>query len=200
MRYGAEHKEETRKKILLAAGRGFRRAGFGGIGIAGLADGAGVTSGAFYGHFKSKADAFRAAVVAGVNDLRVGIGTFQRDQGERWIEALADFYFTDRVTCDLGDGCALPSLSSDVTRSDSKTKAAFEKELVGVLDALAEGLGGDAADRQTRAIVMAALFAGGVTLARSVRNRALRDRIAEAARVAVVAVARGSKITSEPRS
>jgi hypothetical protein len=48
----------------------------------------------------------------------------------------------------LGDGCALPSLSSEVTRSDPKTKAVFEKELVAVFDALAAGLRGDAADRR----------------------------------------------------
>ena len=57
MRYAAGHKEGARTRILDAAGRGFRRLGFGGIGVDGLAKEAGVTSGAFYGHFPSKAEA-----------------------------------------------------------------------------------------------------------------------------------------------
>ena len=66
MRYGPGHKDEARSKILNAAGRGFRSLGFGGIGVDGLAKDAGVTSGAFYGHFSSKAEAFKAAAVAGL--------------------------------------------------------------------------------------------------------------------------------------
>src|ERR1700712_1064283 len=53
MRYSPEHKEETKRRILLAAGRSFRKEGFNQAGIDGLARGAGVTSGAFYGHFRS---------------------------------------------------------------------------------------------------------------------------------------------------
>lgn len=51
----------------------------------------------------------------------------QAHHGDGWIEALADFYFTDRVTCDVADGCALPSLAGEVARSDAKTKTMFEK-------------------------------------------------------------------------
>ena len=52
--------------MVAAAGRGFRRQGFGGIGVDGLAKEAEVASGAFYGHFSSKGEAFKAALVAGL--------------------------------------------------------------------------------------------------------------------------------------
>jgi len=192
MRYSPEHKEETRRRILKAVGRGFRKEGLGGIGVDGLARGASLTSGAFYGHFRSKTEAFRAALVAGLDELREGIEVFQAKFGDGWIEAFAEFYFTDRVTCDLAEGCALTSLSADVARGDVKTKAAFEEEFVPIVAALAKGLPGKSAERrEARAIVMAALFAGGVTIARSVREKSLRDRIARALRDAVVVTARG---------
>ena len=57
MRYSAEHKKQTRARILAAAGQLFRREGYGGSGIDGLTRGAGVTNGAFYGHFRSKSEA-----------------------------------------------------------------------------------------------------------------------------------------------
>ena len=70
-------KEESHAKILRGAGRGFRRAGFGGAGVDGLAKEAGVTSGAFYAHFKSKADAFRETIGTGLKDLREGVEQFR---------------------------------------------------------------------------------------------------------------------------
>ena len=173
-----------------AAGRGFRKQGFGLVGVDSLASGAGVTSGAFYGHFRSKVEAFRASLTGGLTDFRKAIEEFQERFGQGWVESLADFYFTERVTCDLADGCALPSLSGDVARADAKTKAAFQKEYLSIVAALAEGLPGTTAEaREARALVMTALFSGGVTIARSVRDKATRDRIARVLRDAVVACA-----------
>jgi TetR/AcrR family transcriptional repressor of nem operon len=74
MAHRAGKKEESRARILTSAGRGFRSRGFGGSGVDGLAKDAEVTSGAFYAHFKSKAAAFREAVVVGLEDLRRGVG------------------------------------------------------------------------------------------------------------------------------
>jgi TetR/AcrR family transcriptional repressor of nem operon len=191
VRYPADHKDKTRGRILVAAGRSFRKQGFSLTGVDGLAEGAGVTSGAFYGHFRSKAEAFRAALGAGLGELRQGIEECQSKFGAGWVEALAEFYFTTRVTCDLAEGCALPSLSSDVARGDAKTKVVFEKEFLSIIATLAKGLPDtNAEQREARAIVMAALFTGGVTVARSVRDKRLRDRIAHVLRGAVVACAR----------
>ncbi len=191
MRYSAEHKDQTRLEILRAAGRGFRKEGFGGIGVDGLARGAGVTSGAFYGHFKSKIEAFRAALAAGLDDLASSVVAFRAKHGAGWVEAFIRFYFTDRVSVDLAEGCALPSLSGDVSRADPKTRAAFEKGFLGVVEALAEGLPSrDPDERFARAVAMAAMFAGGVTLARSVRDRDLRDRISRILLDATTRIAR----------
>jgi AcrR family transcriptional regulator len=191
MRYSREQQEETHRRILRSVGRGFRSKGFGGIGIDALAKGAELTSGAFYGHFRSKAEAFRVALTAGLNEFRQGLLSLQTRHGDGWIEALAEYYFTDRVTCDVADGCALPSLTSEVARSDAKTKVTFEKAYLELVDVLAKGLPGERADAEARAIVMTALFAGGVAVARAVRRSELRDRIALTLRDAVVACARG---------
>ncbi len=194
MRYSAEHQEETKRKILGAAGRGFKKAGFGALGVDALASSAGVTSGAFYGHFRSKAEAFRSALSLGLRELRQGIEALQAQNERGWVEALAEFYFTERVHCDLADGCALPSLSQDVARSDAKTKAVFETELLAILASLSAGLerrGVRKNDAAARAIVMAAIFAGGVTLARSVRDKELRERIANTLREATNEIAVG---------
>lgn len=193
MRYGRGHKEEARSNILSAAGRGFRRLGYGGIGVDGLAKEAGVTSGAFYGHFPSKADAFKAAAVAGLVELREAIEQLRATEGDSWLEKFADFYMSVRRTCDLGESCALQSMTPEVVRADPDTKAAYEAEMVKVVDAVAGGLGpGTLAARRKSAWAILAMLSGGVTLARSVEDPKLGTQIAGGVKSAVLAVLNGS--------
>src|SRR3954452_24588517 len=56
MRYGKDHKEATRQRIVEAAGRRFKADGIDGAGVAAVMSEAGLTNGAFYGHFTSKED------------------------------------------------------------------------------------------------------------------------------------------------
>jgi TetR/AcrR family transcriptional regulator, transcriptional repressor for nem operon len=175
-------KEESRARILESAGRGFRSQGFGGLGVDGLAKEAGVTSGAFYAHFKSKAEAFRKAIAVGLDDLRIAIEHFRQAEGSSWRERFVAFYLGDRRTCDLAQSCALQSLSADVARSDGETRKVYEAEFRRVLDAAASGLKGSAGRRRADAIALLALLAGGVSIARAVENSELGDEIADAVR------------------
>jgi TetR/AcrR family transcriptional regulator, transcriptional repressor for nem operon len=187
MRYGPGHKDEARTKILNAAGRGFRRLGFGGIGVDGLAKDAGVTSGAFYGHFPSKAEAFKAAAVAGLVQLREAIEDLRAGEGEGWLSTFVDFYMSVRRTCDLADSCALQSLTPEVARADSGTKTAYEAELVKVAEAVAAGLpNGPLVARRRSAWAILAMLSGGVSMARSAADPNTGAQIAAGIKVAVM--------------
>jgi len=190
MRYSSEHKMETRSRILGAAGELFREEGYGGSGIDALTKAAGVTNGAFYGHFKSKSAAFRAAVLAGLDELRLGISMLRRQEGKGWLSAFVSYYLGPKRTCALGQSCALPSLSPDVMRADADTRLAYEAELLGIIEEVATGLGeGLPGEREDEAIALLALLSGGVTLARAVHDPSLSARIAEAVRRAALAMA-----------
>ena len=54
MRYAAGHREQTRAKILRAAGKVFRRQGYHAAGVDKVMEEAGLTAGGFYAHFGSK--------------------------------------------------------------------------------------------------------------------------------------------------
>ncbi len=180
-------KEESRARILASAGRGFRSRGFGGLGVDGLAKEAGVTSGAFYAHFKSKADAFREAVVVGMADLRTGVARMRETFEGRWKERFIDFYLSDRRVCDLADSCALQSLTGEVARADAGTREAYEVELRKVIDAAAAGMAATSeAGRRAQATALLALLIGGVSLARAVKDPAFSQEIAEAVRQAAL--------------
>jgi AcrR family transcriptional regulator len=178
------------RSILASAGRGFRRHGFGGVGVDTLAQEAGVTSGALYAHFKSKAEAFRATVSAGLAGLRQRVASYQEQYGKSWRARFVEFYMGDRRTCDLGDSCALQSLTADVSRADDETRAHFEETFREILDGVASGLEGRPRARREEAIALLALLSGGVTLARAVSDSALSVEIGAAVRKAAAALAR----------
>ena len=69
-RYGKEHKEATRRRIVEAAGRRFKRDGIDGSGIATLMADAGLTNGAFYAHFDSKEDLVATTVADQLREQR----------------------------------------------------------------------------------------------------------------------------------
>jgi TetR/AcrR family transcriptional regulator, transcriptional repressor for nem operon len=189
MRYSPEHKKATRARILDAAGQLFRKEGYGGSGIDGLTKAAGVTNGAFYGHFKSKSEAFRAAVLAGLEELRLGIVELKASKPKRWLRAFVDFYLGPKRTCDIGQSCALPSLSPEVMRGDIETRKAYEMELRRIIDEVASGLpDGTVKEREDSAIALLALLSGGVTLARAVPDPVLSDRIARVVGKTAVAI------------
>jgi TetR/AcrR family transcriptional regulator, transcriptional repressor for nem operon len=191
MRYKPEHKKEARARMVAAAGRGFRRQGFAGIGVDGLAKEAAVTSGAFYGHFASKEVAFEEAVVAGVDELHAGVLAMQEMHGQNWIEAFVDYYLDQKRTCELGESCALQSLSPEVTRSAPEIKAAYEAAMLKVADTVAQGLGGETrASRRKRAWSLLSILSGGVTIARAVLDPELSAQIADSIRTAALVVAR----------
>lgn len=181
MRYSIEHKHETRSRILDAAARLFRREGYGGSGIGPLTQEAGVTNGAFYGHFKSKGEAFRAVVLSGMAQLREAVSTLKAEHGARWRSAFVAFYLGPRRTCELGESCVLPSLSPEVMRADDETREAYEKELLLLIDEVSAGLRDlPGQDHDDRSIALLALLSGGVTIARAVHDPVLSERIADA--------------------
>lgn len=190
MAHRAGQKEESKAKILKSAGRGFRSRGFDGSGIDGLARNAGVTSGAIYAHFKSKAEVFRQAVITGLEDLKHGIEQAQERVGKNWRKAFIDFYLSDRRTCDLADSCALQSLSTEVARAGDAAQQAYEAEFHKIIETLAAGLEGKPKARREEAIALLALLSGGVTLSRAMYDSATGDEIAAAVRKAALGLFR----------
>ncbi|UFW68761.1 TetR/AcrR family transcriptional regulator (plasmid) [Rhizobium laguerreae] len=192
MRYSAEHKQETRTRVIAAAGQVFRKEGYGGAGIDALTKAAGVTNGAFYGHFKSKGEAFRTAVLTGLEDLRQGIAALKASQPKDWLTTFVGYYLGYKRTCDLAESCALPSLSPDVMRADDETRSAYTAELKRLIEEVAVGLpeseipGQSKRRREDQAILLLAMLSGGVTLARAASDPALSKRIADVIAQAVL--------------
>ena len=191
MRYKPGHKEESRARILEAAGRGFRRHGLGGIGVDGLAREAGVTSGAFYVHFPSKSIAFEEVAVAGLEQLLASIKGLQAERGSAWIEAFVDRYLGFKRTCLLDDACGLQALTPEVIRADVAVRRRYETALGRIAERVAQGLPErpGAPSTHERAWSLLALLSGGVTMTRSTVDEALGEDVAKALRKVALAIA-----------
>src|SRR3954453_1896554 len=84
-RYTPEHKEATRRRMIETAARRFKSDGIDGSGIATLVADAGLTNGAFYGHFTSKDDLVASVVaqqladqVSAVDSLPPGLASLEQ--------------------------------------------------------------------------------------------------------------------------
>jgi TetR/AcrR family transcriptional regulator, transcriptional repressor for nem operon len=180
MRYKPHHKAESRNRILQAAGRGFLQAGMGGIGVDGLAQEAGVTSGAFYGHFSSKKEAFREALVSGLESVREGVLAAHTRHGDQWVAHFAAFYLGVKRTCALGDSCALALLSAEVERTAPDVRAAYATALDRITEIVAERLPQfPERIRRQKAFALLGLLAGGLSLARAVPDAKTSAEIAQ---------------------
>jgi TetR/AcrR family transcriptional regulator, transcriptional repressor for nem operon len=62
MPYSAEHKENTRQRIITSAARLFNRKGFSEVTISEIMITAGLTHGGFYRHFKSKDELYSEVI------------------------------------------------------------------------------------------------------------------------------------------
>lgn len=182
--------EDTKTRIMKAVHRGFRSRGYNGVGIDALAKEAGVTSGAFYGYFRSKEEAFLAAVIEGLDEYRAGVETFRQQNGEQWVTALADYYVGRQHRQNIACGCALPTLSPEVIRASDRVRRAYQNELVKLHGAIAAGLHAES-ETKTRdwAWVILSLLLGGLTLARAVADEDVAEQISYAVFQATVAIA-----------
>lgn len=171
MRHKGVGKEETRLKILNAVSRGFRKFGFSGIGVDGLAKLAGVTSGAFYGHLGSKNAAFEAALTVGLDEVIAAVPDFQQQHGRDWLHEFCHYYLGKRHRDDLECGCAMASLTTEVVRSDPHIQDIFESKMQQIAELMAEGLeGGTAENRLERTWAVLGILIGGLNFCRAVKQ------------------------------
>lgn len=191
MRYTPEQKQQTAANILKAAGREFRLGGYGGAGIDALAQQAGVTSGAFYKHFPSKAAVFEAAIAAGLDDLRLSILRLMEQHREHWLEAFVDYYFSREHRTDLACGCAVPGLTAEVARSSASAHQIYQHGLNQVLSVMETGLTQiPVAQRSQRALAILSMLSGAVQMMRAIDDEVQAQAYVNMMRESVLRLAR----------
>ncbi len=182
--------EATKAKLLESSGRAFRREGYAGIGVDSIAKDAGVTSGAFYAHLKSKNDAFRAALVAGLEEVLAALPAYRETHGDQWPAAFADYYLGLDHRLDLEGGCAMTSLTPDVVRADPEVQSEYAVLMGRIVKEIARNLPNDAPphEQETKAWAFLSALIGGLTLARAVGTGPAADDIERSSKAAALGI------------
>jgi TetR/AcrR family transcriptional repressor of nem operon len=177
-RYGKEHKEETRNRIIETAGRRFKKDGFDGSGIATLMSDAGLTNGAFYAHFESKDDLV-ATVVA--DQLKTQAEAYESlAPGRAGLEDFVRDYLSPRHRDHRDTGCPSAALLDEIGRSQKTAKRAYTVGARAILDQIAKRLKPeDPEAARGRAIALFTMAVGTMQLARAVADKKLADEILE---------------------
>src|SRR3954447_3944742 len=120
MRYGKDHKQATRLRILDAAGRRFKQDGIDGAGVAVVMSDAGLTNGAFYAHFASKEELV-ANVLA--DQLQTQRQSFDAESPDRaGLEAFIRAYLSPQHRDACADGCPSAALLDEIARRPAATR------------------------------------------------------------------------------
>jgi len=179
MRVTRQQKDAHRAGLLNAASRLMRAHGPANVGVAEVTAEAGLTHGAFYGHFASKDAMFAEAVAAALDG---SVERVERRGSPDRLQKLVDTYLRENHIGDSGDGCPLPAMGVDVSRSGPEVRQAFAQGLQGYIEAVADTEGGGAITDEVIATI--AGLVGTLVLARAVRgvDDELAERIVDAAR------------------
>jgi TetR/AcrR family transcriptional repressor of nem operon len=176
MRYGKDQKQATRERIVEAAGRRFKQDGIDGAGVAAVMSDAGLTNGAFYGHFSSKEDLVANVLADQLRAQRHGFDAQASDRGG--LEAFVRSYLSSQHRDQCADGCPSAALLDEIARRPAATRQVFSDELMGVIDDIASRLDPtDVEVARTDALTLFGLMVGTLQLARALTDRDLSDQL-----------------------
>ncbi|AJD44412.1 TetR family transcriptional regulator protein (plasmid) [Rhizobium gallicum bv. gallicum R602sp] len=181
MRYEKGRKDTSRRRIMDVAVERFRTDGIAGSGLATIMKDAGLTNGAFYPHFPSKADLVRETISDALSRQAVWLRDVL-DQGG--LDRLIDIYLSHEHRDNAGQGCASAALLPELARQSEETRAMYAEQSRTLVLLLANALPADVEAKEDVACAIFATLIGTLQLARAV-DKEMSDRILLAGKDAI---------------
>lgn len=173
MRYEKGRKDASRTKIMEVAAERFRKDGIAASGLATIMKDAGLTNGAFYPHFESKAELVRESVVAAMEAQSQQLEAAMAAGG---LEVVISNYLSSTHRDNPGRGCASAALLPEIARQPHETRQAYTDLIMSQVRKVAATLT-QAQDPVGVALGLFVTLYGTLELARAVEGKELSDRI-----------------------
>jgi TetR/AcrR family transcriptional repressor of nem operon len=187
VRYPREKKTETRGRILDAAARLFRENGYDGVGVDAIMSEVGLTAGGFYSHFPSKEALFCEAMATALAPGKTLRATQSLPTaGTDPLVALIKGYLSRAHRDAVGEGCPLPTLTTDVARKSDATRESYEQQFLLYVDEMELLLPEGFPHTREIALAVVAQCVGGLMLSRAVKDSKLSDQIIKSCRDAAL--------------
>lgn len=178
MRYGKEHKEATRRRIIETAGRRFKRDGIDGAGVATLMADAGLTNGAFYAHFASKEELVATSISDQLRGQLEGLRAVA--PGRAGVEQIVRSYLSTQHRDSPEEGCPSAALLDEIRRCTDTTKQAYTEGVLAFIDDIAAHIAPhDPPSARVKTLSIYALMIGTLQLSRALADPQLADEVLE---------------------
>ena len=171
MPYKKEHKQKTREVILNSSFQLFATKGFGGVTIDELMSHCGLTRGAFYAHFTSKAELYRETLKYRANSTRLAKLKPETISNKQWLASLLDAYLSlEHVRGESTLSCPLAFLATDINMQDDTTQEAYADVYYDMNNAILE-YAKDYTDCSEEDILsVTAMMIGAIAIGRTLQN------------------------------
>jgi TetR/AcrR family transcriptional repressor of nem operon len=170
-------KEASHKRIVDSAAAQIRRDGVDAVRVSDLMREAGLTHGGFYRHFGSREELIDAAI-----DQALADGSRQTEAGEGADPAALAKVINGYVSKAHRDnpevGCGVAALPADVSRSGSRARGAYGRQVRRYIDRLVGLIRRPGADaKRDEAVMILSALVGALSMARAVEDPELSDEI-----------------------
>lgn len=183
----SSRKEQSHERIIDAAARAIRRAGYAGVGVADVMKEAGLTHGGFYAHFPSR-DALLAAAMEragqdGAARMSQGMAR-RRAEGASPLRAWVETYLSDAHLTGCERGCPVAALASEIPRQSDDVREAAASRVQRLLEAVQQVLPAQAGEHAAAAVL--STLVGALQLARALGDNPSGRAVLASARQAVL--------------
>jgi TetR/AcrR family transcriptional regulator, transcriptional repressor for nem operon len=176
MGHSRAEKAASRERILDAAARQISERGLDSVAVAELMQNAGLTKGAFYGHFESRdamiAEAARRAMDKGQTRLDALFSRKKRPT----LEQVVDVWLDPAHVADPTSGCGICALAGEARYAGPQVQQVIAEQFNRNVQQIAQTIGsGEAATARATAILTA--IVGAVSMSRAVGDASLARQI-----------------------
>ncbi len=181
MPYTKEHKETTRRRILESAFRLFTTKGFDGVTVNGVMKDCGLTRGAFYAHFDSKAILYRESLKFAASSTKLAELKPSGTSDKAWLRLLLDGYLSlEHVRGE--HSCPLAFLATDIVMHDEETKATYAEVYGGMNRAILQYASSYTDCDEDDILSVTAMLIGSVAIARTLSDENSVTKLLQACR------------------
>ena len=160
------------------------------MGLAGIMSDAGLTNGAFYPHFQSKAELVRESLASALDDQSQRLQDAFAAGG---LEAVLAAYLSAEHRDNPANGCVSAALLPELARQPPETRSLLASRLLAMAQHMAASCPPQTRDPEGVALALYATLIGTLQLARATQGTALSDRILAAGADAARALAQPSQ-------
>jgi TetR/AcrR family transcriptional repressor of nem operon len=184
MRYDAEHKAKTHRRIVKGASRQLRKKGLNGPAVATLMKASGLTHGGFYKHFSSRDDLVVEAIEESLRELTQTMIDAAEQSGSRspWKSIIENYLSLER--CDGADrGCPIAALAPDIARTPSAMKQRISAAILKFREEVIPFMPGRTSEEKSSNFLMIITsMVGTIAIARTMPEVAVRQAILDTVR------------------